>query len=116
MGVAHGELLFNVIEQHAHAKRLGDDGKLGADVAVADDAERLASDLMGAGGGLIPHAVLHMMRMCRNTAQQADDVTADQLHPGAGVRIRCVEHGDATLAGMCQIDLIGADAEAADGA
>ena len=54
VGVAHGELLFNVVEQHAHAKRLGDDGKLGADVAVADDAERLASDLMGAGGRTYP--------------------------------------------------------------
>ncbi|CUN48270.1 Uncharacterised protein [Bifidobacterium adolescentis] len=114
VGVAHGELLFNVVEQHAHAKRLGDDGKLGADVAVADDAERLASDLMGAGGGLIPHAVLHMMGVRGNAAHQADDVADHQLHHGTGIRIRRVEDGDAVLARVFEIHLVGANAEAAD--
>ena len=116
LGVAQGELFLQIVEHHAHTERLGQHRKLRADIAVADDAQGLAADLVGAAGGLIPHAVLHMMRMCRNTAQQADDVTDDQLHHGAGVRIRCVEHGDAMRAGIVEIDLIGADAEAADGA
>ena len=46
MGIAHGELLFDVVEHHTHTESLGDDGKLGADIAITDDAQRLAAYLM----------------------------------------------------------------------
>ena len=38
--------------QHLHAERLGQHADLRADVAVADDAERLAAHFDAAGGGL----------------------------------------------------------------
>ena len=114
MGIAHGKLLFNVVEHHAHAKCLGDDGKLRSDIAVADDAERLASHFMRAGSRLVPHTVLHMMGVRRNAAHQANDVADNQFHHGASVGIWGIEHGDAVLARIVEIDLIGADAEATD--
>ena len=114
LGVAHRELLLKIIEQDAHAHGLGENRKLGADIAVADDAERLAAHLVRPAGGLVPHAMLHMVRVCRDAAHQADDVADDQFHHGTGIRIRRVEHGDAALARVVEIDLVGADAEAAD--
>ena len=114
VSIAHGKLLFDVVEHHTHAKRLGDDGKLGADIAVADDTERLASHLVGAGSGLIPHAMLHVMGVRGNAAHQADDIADDQFHHGAGVRIWSIEYGDAMLARIVKIDLIGTYAEASD--
>ena len=44
----------DVVEVHRHAEGLGDDRELGADVAVADDAELAAADLVGALGRLVP--------------------------------------------------------------
>ena len=116
VGIAQCQFLLNVVEHHAHAEGLGQYRQLGADVAVADDAEGLASHFMRTGSGLVPQAMLDVMRVCGNAAHQADDVADHQFHHGTGVGVGSVEHGDATLAGMCQIDLIGADAEAADGA
>ena len=46
---------------------------------------------------------------------QADDVADDQFHHGSSVRIRGVEDGDAVLACVFKIHLIGADTEASDG-
>ena len=92
-----------------------DDGKLRSDIAVADDAERLASHFMRAGSRLVPHTVLHMMGVRGNAAHQANDVADNQFHHGASVGIWGIEHGDAVLARIVEIDLIGADAEAADG-
>ena len=55
-----------------------------------------------------------MVRVRGDAAHQADDVANDQFHHGTGIRIRRVEHGDAALARVVEIDLVGADAEAAD--
>ena len=57
--VAERQLVGGVVEDHPHAECLGHDRQLGADVAVADDAERAAADLMRAAGGLVPHAGVH---------------------------------------------------------
>src|SRR5438477_225657 len=52
--VPEGELAPGVEERAAHALRLGEDADLRADVAVADDAEGLATDLHRSGGHLAP--------------------------------------------------------------
>ena len=54
MGVAQCELLLDVVEHHAHAQRFRQYGQLGTDVAVSDDAQRLAAHLMRTGGRLVP--------------------------------------------------------------
>src|SRR3546814_9897731 len=47
--VAQRELGLDVVEQHVHAQRFGEHADLGADVAVADDADGLAARLVAAG-------------------------------------------------------------------
>ena len=56
LDIAVAQLVGVVVVDHAHADRLGEHGKLAADVAVADDAERLAAHLIGADGALVPAA------------------------------------------------------------
>ena len=70
---------------------------------------------MRAGGRLVPHALLHVVRVRGDAAHQADDVADHQLDDRTGVGVRRVEHGDAVLAGVVEVDLVGADAEASDG-
>ena len=45
--VAQRQLGHGVVEEHLHAQGLGEYRELGADRAVADDAELLATDLEG---------------------------------------------------------------------
>ena len=56
LDVAVAQLVGVVVVDHAHAHGLGQHGELGADVAVADDAERLAAHLVGADRALVPAA------------------------------------------------------------
>ncbi|MNZ63899.1 hypothetical protein D3C78_820540 [compost metagenome] len=114
-GVAQRQLGHGVIEEHLHAQGLGQYRQLGADGAVADDAELLATDLEGVGRGLDPAATVAGGVLLRNAAQQQDGLGQHQFGDRTGVGVGGVEHRDAALAGGGQVDLVGADAEAADG-
>ena len=50
-----------------------------------------------------------------DAAQQHDDLADDEFGDAAGVGERRVEHRNAEPLGRVEIDLVGADAEAADG-
>ncbi len=115
LGVAQGQLGDDVIEEHLHAQALGQHRQLGADGAVADDAQLLATDLEGIGRALDPAAPVAGGVLGRDAAQQQDGLGQHQLGDRTGVGIGRVEHSDAALAGGLQVDLVGADAEAADG-
>jgi len=52
--------------------------------------------------------------LLRDAAQQQDGLGQHQFGYRTGVGVRGVEHGDAALAGRVQVNLVGADAEAAD--
>lgn len=84
-------------------------------MAVSDDAEGLPADLCAAGGGLRPQARVGVLRLVAELPREADDLCEDELCDGAGVRERGVEYRDG--GGLCghQVDLVRADAEAADG-
>ena len=69
---------------------------------------------MRSGRRLVPQPVLQVMGVGGYAPHQADDVADHQLDHVARVRIRRVEHGHAVRARILQIDLVGADAEAAD--
>ncbi|MCY1172855.1 hypothetical protein D9M73_129990 [compost metagenome] len=114
-GVAQRQLGHGVIEEHLHAEGFGQYRQLGADRAVADDAELLAADLEGVGRGLDPAATVAGSVLLRDAAQQQDGLGQHQFGHRTGVGVRGVEHRDAALAGGVQVDLVGADAEAADG-
>ena len=114
-GVAEGQLVGHVVEVDPHAQRLGDHGQLAADVAVADDAEGPAADLVRALGRLVPDPGMHGGVLVGQVPGHGDDLGDHQLDHTAGVGERSVEHHGPALGGRGQVDLVGADAEGADG-
>ena len=114
-GVAVAELVGAVMIEDAHAEGFGEGGELGADVAVADDAERLAAHFAGADGGFDPSAGMGGVGAGKDLAHEHDDLADDEFGDGAGVAEGRVEHGQAGVAGGGEVDLVGADGEASDG-
>ncbi len=114
-GVAERQFHFDVVKHDLHAQGLGQDADLGADVAVADDAQRFAAGFAGTGGGLDPFAAMSRGVARRNAAHQQNDFGQHQLGHAAGVGKRSVEDGDAAVLRRRQVHLVGADAEASDG-
>ena len=94
LGVAERQLLLHVEEAHPHAERFGDDGELGADMAVADDAKHLAADLVAVLGRLHPAAFVDDARLVPDPAHQHDDLAHHQFGDAAGVAVRRVEYGN----------------------
>ena len=113
-GVAERELVGRVVEVHGHAEVLGQHRQLRADVAVPDDAERTAADLMAAVGIFVPDAGVHLFVLLGEPPGERDDLGQGELDDAAGIGERCVEDGDAGAGGGGEIDLVGTDAECAD--
>jgi site-specific DNA recombinase len=112
--VAQGQLVGDVVEADGHAQVLGQHGQLGADVAVADDAQLAATHLMAPGCGLVPHARMHLGVLLRQPPGHGDDLGQGELHHTARIGERRVEHRDAVPAGRGQVDLVDADRERSD--
>jgi hypothetical protein len=113
--VAQRQLGLDVVEQHPHAQLFGQHADLRADVPVADDAQRLAAHLEGAGGALAPAAAVQQRVLLRDAAHQHHDLGQHQFGHAAGVGERRVEDGTAAPHRGLQVDLVGADAERTDG-
>src|SRR3546814_16864045 len=86
-----------------------------SDLALADDAELLAADLEGVGRRLDPAAAMAGGVLLRNAAQEQDGFGQYQFGHRTGIGVGRVEYRDTALAGGVQVDLVGADAETADG-
>ena len=112
--VAIVQLVDVIVIDDAHAERFGKHGKLAADVAVADDAERLAAHFAAADGGFIPAARVRRNRFRKYTAIEHDDFGNRQFGDAARIRERCIEYRYTTAAGRIEIDLIGADRKTPD--
>jgi hypothetical protein len=112
--VADGQLVRHVVEVDGHAQVLGQHGQLGADVAVADDAEPAAAHLVAAGRRLVPRPRVHLRVLLRQPPRHRDDLGQRELDDAAGVGERRVEHRDAAPARGGQVDLVDPDAERAD--
>ena len=95
--------------------RPSQDRQLSADRAVADDAQLLAADLEGVVCALEPAATVAGGALLGDAAQQQDRFGQHQFGDRARVGVRCVEDRDAAFAGRVEVDLVGADAEAAHG-
>ena len=91
VGVAHGQLGDYVEKDHAHTDAFRQYRHLGADGAVADDAQGLAARLEGAFGGFHPAATVTHGVLFQNAAQHQDGLGDDQFRHTAGIRIGCVE-------------------------
>ena len=77
--VAQRKPVGGVEEEHLHAEVLGEDGELGADVAVADDPERAAADLVRPVGRLVPDTGVHQLVLLGEPARHRDDLGDREL-------------------------------------
>ena len=112
-GVAQRQLGGGVKKHHVHAQRFRQHRKLRADGAIADDAQRLAADLVGMAGRFQPAAAVRHGVFFGYAAHQQNRLGQHQLGHRAGIGKRRVEHRDAPLARRGQVHLVGADAKAA---
>jgi hypothetical protein len=97
---------------HLQAQRpVGDDG---ADVAAADDAQRLVEQLHAHEAVLLPLAGAGGGGRLRNLPGQRQHHRERVLGGGDGVAIGRVHHDDAAAGGGGDIDIVDADAGAAD--
>jgi hypothetical protein len=71
-GIAMGQLGRDVIIIDMHAKRRGEHRKLGADIAVPDNAELLLAHFIGAVSGFQPFAALDREHLFGNAPHQHD--------------------------------------------
>ena len=112
-GIAQRQARLRVMIDHPHAHRFGEHRELAANIAVADDPQRLAANLDGIGSRFVPHAAMRIDRLRDDAAHQHDDLTNHQLGHRAGVAVGRVEHRNAKRARRFQLHLVGTDAEAA---
>ena len=112
-GVTDRQLGNHVVEIDVHSQAFGQHAELGADVAVTDDAKLLATNLVAVLGGFQPLATVGFGVFFRHAAQQQDGLGQNQFCHGTGVGERRVEHGHATAGRGLQVNLVGADTEAA---
>src|SRR6478672_10536165 len=70
---------------------------------------------MRAVRGLVPYALMHESVFLGKPASERDDLGEGKFDHAARVRERSVEDRDAALRGGFEIDLVGADAERANG-
>ena len=110
--IAQWQLGHHVVEDDLHAQAFGQHGQLRANGAIAHNAQRLAANLKGVVGALLPATAVGHGVLFRNATQQQDGFSQHQLGHGAGVRIRSIEDHHTALTGGTQIDLIGTNAEA----
>ena len=113
--VAQRQLGLDVVEDHVHAQRLGQHADLRADVAVADDAERLAAHLAGVVAALLTQpprcSTAFFSGMPRSSMI---DLGQHQLGHAARVGEGALNTGTPRSRAASEVDLVGADAEGAD--
>jgi hypothetical protein len=112
--VAHRQLGHDVVVDDAQAERLGEHAELLADMAVADDAQRLAADLVASARDLPPDAGVHLARSITELPREEDELADDHLGDAPRVAEGRVEDRDTPAVRRHQIDLVYADTEAAD--
>src|SRR3546814_5944563 len=92
-------------------RSVGDDG---ADVAATDDAQRLAGQLHAHEARLLPLAGLRRAVRGGDLARQREHQRDGVLGGGDGVAVGRVHHHDAAPGGGGNVDVVYADAGAAD--
>ena len=113
LGIAVAQLVGHVEINDAHAHGLSQRRELTADAAIADNAQRLAAHLDGAGRRLVPAAVMGCDGAREDAAEQHDDLADDEFRHAAGVGKGRVEDRDAAPLCGVEIDLVRPHAEAA---
>ena len=94
--VAQRQLGRDVIKQHPHAQRLCQYTHLRADVAVADDAQRLAAHLVAARRDLAPGLGVDLAAAIAQLTRQRNDLAQNHLCDAARVGKGRVKDRNAT--------------------
>ena len=105
-----------VVAEQVHAEGLGAAGDLKADAAEADDAERFAAELGALQRLLVPLAGVHGGVGAGDGAGHGDHEAERELGDGDGVGAGGVHDDDAAARGFGGVDVVDADAGAADDA
>jgi len=83
-------------------------------VPVPNNPKRLATNLPAAGGDFVPYSPVELHAAFRELAGKSDDLADHEFSHRARVGEGRVEDADAVFRGIFEVDLVGADAEAAD--
>ena len=110
--VGHEGIMDHDLQRQPAAAR-GDDAP---DGAVADDADRLAGDLSAGVLGAVPLALAYRSVGGGEVPRHAEDVRDRELSGGGRVSVRRIEHDKTELGRPGDIDVVDADAGAADDA
>ena len=97
-----------------HAHGFSKNGKLRTNVAIANNAKRLATHFCASSGGLSPTTLMKQPRNIRNAAHQHDDFTNGKFNNAPRIAVRRVEYGNAVRGSGGQLHLLRTDAEAAN--
>lgn len=76
--------------------------------------KRLPPDLPTLIANFVPRAAMHLRRAVPELARKNDDLRNNQLRNATRVAERGVKHRDTIVRGILEVDLVRADAEAAD--
>jgi hypothetical protein len=114
-GIAEDELDVEVVEVDVHTEGFGEHGKLGANFSIADNAQLFAANFVAASGGFVPGAAMEFLTLGEDAAREEKNFAENDFHHAARAAVRRVENGDAGAGAGGQVDLVGADAEGADG-
>src|SRR5215831_18808311 len=107
LGVALPQNKNTIPVENAHSHGLREHGELAANIAIADDAQRLSAHLVAANGRLIPTALMRGHRFGEHTSQQHDDFGNSQLRDAACIGERCVKDWDTLALRRLEINLVG---------
>lgn len=83
-------------------------------MTISDNAECFTANLPATVGDFVPGSGVHLGGAVGELASEDDDFGNDELGDGARVGEGRVKDGSASAGGVWEIDLGGADAEAAD--
>ena len=101
--------------EDAHIKGFGAEGNFAADATEADEAESLAADF-GAGGGFLPAAFAHGGVELGELTNEGEEECESVLGDADGAAARSAHDEDAAFRGGFEVDVVDANAGAADGA
>jgi hypothetical protein len=83
-------------------------------MSVPNDSQRLTPDFPTLVAHFVPRAIVHFVASVSDLSRQRNDLAYHQLGYAAGVAEGRIEHANAMLGGIFQVDLVRANAETAD--
>lgn len=94
LGLTKRHDLEHIVKVDCHTHRFSQDRQLSANVAITNDAQDLATDLVTCLGDLVPDTLVHLHIAIAQLTGKHDDFTNDKLGNGTGVTERRVEHSN----------------------